>query len=159
MNIPKPLLVVVVIIIVLGVLSCGVGAIRGIQDANPTPAPFPTPTPFVLPDGVITAPVPEGDVSASASPSTNCSIAGVLITVASGCRLTVDPVAFLPRKLFLKVTSGSVTIVVSQFIRDHLRSSDADTKLFGVFEISVSGSSPVFVDIGCGSCTLEVVRS
>jgi hypothetical protein len=158
-NIPKPLLVVIVIIIVLGVLSCGVGAIRGIQDANPTPAPFPTPTPFVLPDGVITARVPEGDVSASASPSTNCSIAGVVITVISSCQLTVDPVAFLPRKLFLNVTSGPVAIVVRQVIRGQMQHSDSETKPFGVFEISVSGSSPVFVDIGCVSCTLEVVSS
>lgn len=159
MNVPKPLLVVVVVIIVLGVLSCGVGVIRGIQDSSATPAPPPTPTPFVLPDGVIEAPVPSGDVTSSAVPSSSCTIAGPDITISTDCRLIVNPQAFQPRKLFLQVMSGFVTIVVRQEIRGELRESDPDSKLVGTFEISVSGSSPVFVDVECTSCTLKVVNS
>ena len=40
MNVPRPLLVVVVVLIVLGVIACGAGVIRGrMENGDPTPEP------------------------------------------------------------------------------------------------------------------------
>jgi hypothetical protein len=151
-NVPRPLLVLVVVIIVLGVLSCGAGVFRGIQEDTATPAPM---------TGLITAPVPPGDVSVSTPNGGTCSIAGSVITVGSNCRVTVDPQTFRPRKLYLGVATGTLTAVVRQEIRGRLQSSNSESPASGTFSISVAGSSPVLVDLTClsPSCGLTVRAS
>src|SRR3954451_5663426 len=101
MNVPRPLLVVVLVIIVLGVVSCGVGVIRGrVENGDPTPAPT------ARFSGFGDTPVPPGDVRAGAG----CTRSDPLITVAGSCVLTIDPQSLRPRSLVLRVTSGSVDI-------------------------------------------------
>ena len=155
MNIPRPLLTLVVIIIVLGVLSCGAGVFRGVREATATPAPTPTASPRPLTDGLVNAPVPPSDVSVSTPSGGNCSIVGPDIIVTGECLVTVDPQTFRPRVLGLEVMSGLVTVVVRQEIRGSVRSSKPAI-VGGIFEVSVAGSSPVLVDVVCTSCSLSV---
>ena len=151
MNVPRPLLVLVMIIIVLGVLSCGAGAVRGLHEDTATPAP--------MTDGLINGLVSPDEVELTG----NCSIiAGPAINVVSTCALTMDPQALRPRKLHLVVASGTVLVTASQQIRGELRSSEPTTRSVGDdveddVDVSVAGSSPVVVKLGClvSPCQLD----
>jgi hypothetical protein len=145
-NIPKPLLVVIVIIIVLGVLSCGAGALRGSQDAgDPTPGPGG--------GGAFGGQVAPADIELTG----DCSFIPGAITVPSNCHLTMHPQAFIPRKLRLVVALAAAVVTVSQVIQNDLRSSEPTTRNPGQdIEVSVAGSSPVVVDVLCFSgCRLD----
>ena len=149
MNVPRPLLVVVVVIIILGVVSCGAGVIRGRLDAA-----GPSPAPSVRFEGFSDRAVPRRDVTIEAI-SGSCTESGVpvKVTVTSQCRLTVDPRSLLPRKLKLAAAGAPIFVVVRQDIRGETRTKD---KLFltdDTIEVSVAGTSPVIVDVSC-SCTL-----
>src|SRR6476646_9609087 len=139
MNVPRPLLVVVVVIVILGVVSCGAGVIRGRMDAA-----GPAPTPSAQFEGFGDSAVPPRDVSESGS---GCSRSGALISVSGSCVLAIDPQSLRPRSLRLRATSGTTDIVVTQIIRGETHASDPDSLSVGDDDakISVAGTSPVNV--------------
>ena len=148
MNIPRPLLILIIIIIILAIVSCGAGVIRQASDNND---PEPTPGEF---GNFVNAPVRARDVVANG----DCTRNGVVITVGSNCRLTIDPQAFIPRVLRLQVTAGSPNVFVRQNIRGENRDSESDSFNSGddPFEVSVSGTSPVQVFLN-GSSELRIL--
>ncbi len=149
MNVPRPLLVVVVVIIVLGVIACGAGVIRGRIDAT---GPTPRPTPQF--DGFGDSSVPPRDVT---DVGDGCDRTGAVVTITGGCLLRVDPQSLRPRSLRLRVTNGSVDVVVQQSIRGYTRTSDSDSFSVGQqAKISVAGTSPVDVILTCGSCQVQI---
>jgi hypothetical protein len=150
MNVPRPLLVVVVVIIVLGVIACGAGVIRGRMDAG-----RPKQTPSVQFDGFGDSKVPSRDVAVVGS---GCDRSGAVITITTTCLLIADPQSIRPRTLHLDVTSGSVKAVVAQQIRGETRTSDPNPDPTDPIEVSVSGTSPVRVTLNCGSCQVRIAQ-
>jgi hypothetical protein len=151
MNVPRPLLVVVIVIIVLGVVACGVGFARGrLENGRPTPDPT---TRF---EGVSDQTVPRRDVRIVALDGGTCSEAGnpVKVTVANHCRMTIEPRSLRPRKLRLDVAGPPYLVVVTQEIRGSVQSKDKSFTTNDTVEVSVAGTSPVVVDFSCSSCTL-----
>ena len=151
MNVPRPLIVVVVVIIILGVVSCGAGVIRGRMDAA-----GPTPKPTAQFAGFGEARVPSRDVRAIGSGCSRTD-ASPDIAISGTCVLRIDPQSLRPRSLFLEVTAGSLDISVTQAIRNETPTSDTDTVgLGGRRKISVAGTSPVDVNLSCGSCSVQI---
>ena len=151
MNVPRPLLVGVVVIVILGVVSCGAGVIRGRMDAA-----GPTHTPSVQFEGFGGSAVPSGDVTTDGNGG--CARNGALITISGMCMLTVDPQSLRPRTLRLIATSGTAVVVVTQSIRGETKQSDPDSLDVGdpADEISVAGTSPVNVILSCVSCQVQI---
>ena len=147
MNIPRPLLVVVVVIIVLGVIACGAGVIRGrMEDGDPTPPPTRR---F---EGFGDTPIPRRDVRFTGS----CSNADALTVNVSGlCSTTLEPRFLRPRKLLVTVGGADVTVSVFQEIRGNNESQTDDVDEGKVVEVAVAGTSPVTVQFNCPiACTL-----
>ena len=151
MNVPRPLLVVVVVIIILGVVSCGAGVIRGRIDAAGT-----SPTPSVQFEGFGDSAVSQRDVTTDTGGG--CNRSGALISVSGSCRLTVDPQSLRPRSLRLIATIGTADIVVTQSIRGETPSSDVHALHVGddPVEISIAGTSPVDITVSCVSCQVQI---
>jgi hypothetical protein len=150
MNVPRPLLVVVVVIIILGVVSCGVGVIRGRMDAA-----RPAPTPSVQFEGFGDSAVPARDVRSAG----DCGRNGADLTISGTCVLTVDPQSLRPRSLRLLPISGTATVVVTQSIRGETQTSDPDSLSTGesAAKISVAGTSPVNVILSCvTTCQVQI---
>lgn len=155
MKIPRPLLVVIVIIVILGVVSCGAGVFRGVnEETEPDASSAASDAGF---DGLINGPVEPQDISGPCLDNVH-----KLITVNTSCELNVEPVALLPRVLKLQVSSGTVFVSVRQEIRGKLQPGSPQTEDFSpseTLEISVSGSTPVIVTLTCfGTCVLDVTR-
>jgi hypothetical protein len=153
MNVPRPLLVVVVVIVILGVVACGAGVIRGRMDAA-----GPTPPPTAQFGGFGEARVPSRDVRAIGGGCSRTD-ASADIAISGTCLLRIDPQSLRPRSLRLIATFGNVdSVVVTQTIRGETRTSDPDS--FGVgddpVKISVAGTSPVDVNLSCGSCSVQI---
>jgi hypothetical protein len=162
MNIPRPLLIVIVVIVILGVVSCGAGVFRGLnEDPHPAPEDAGAKSGF---DGLIKEPVPLGDIKIAGG---DCSFSEVdsdgvahAISVPSSCFFRVEPKALIPRVLKLEATSGSAVVSVQQTIDGKPEPSPPKSTAIpssGDLEISVSGSSPVEVTISCAfSCILRI---
>ncbi|MFL5674985.1 MAG: hypothetical protein ACJ779_08265 [Chloroflexota bacterium] len=150
MNVPRPLLVVVVVIVILGITSCGAGVVRGRLDAA-----GPTAAPTTLFRGLSDEPVPRRDVRIDALDGGSCNESGtpVTVTVATHCLMTVDPRSLRPRTLRLDAVGPPIFVVVGQEIRGERHTKDKLFPVSGVIEVSVAGTTPVTVDVSC-SCTL-----
>jgi hypothetical protein len=155
MKIPRPLLILIVIIVILGVLSCGVGVFRGSR-SEATPAPGDAAGQAHV-GSLIDGPVHIEDITGLCVDATN-----LRISFTTSCGLSVRPVALLPRVLKLRPTSGTVTVSVRQEIKGTLQPDSPETKDFPPFDdvkISVSGSTPVLVSLTClGTCELDILQ-
>jgi len=151
MNVPRPLLVVVVVIIVLGVIACGAGVIRGRIDAA-----SPTATPATRFEGFGNSAVPARDVRIQAFDGGTCSGSGdpVTVSIADKCRFTIDPRSLGPRRLQVSGAGAPYNVLVKQDIRGEERSKDKTFFSDGLVEVSVAGTSPVVVEFRCTSCTM-----
>ena len=157
--IPKPLLIVIVVIVILGVVSCGAGVFRGLNEGD-QPSASDAGAGF---KGVLNGPVKAEDIRGDCSVDVQQS----QITVNSSCQLRLEPVALLPRVLKIEINSSSadpgVDVTVSQEIDGKIQSPDTKTISSNSsqapdFEVSAAGSSPVFVTLSCSSCVLDVVN-
>jgi hypothetical protein len=154
-DVPRPLLILVIVIIVLGVVACGIGVARGRLDAA-----GPTDTPAVQFGSFGEARVPARDVRAISSGCSRASFDAVDIDVSGSCVLRIDPQSLRPRSLFLRATSGSVTASITQKVRNETPTSDSDTLSSGIegTKISIAGTSPVDVNLSCfGSCSVQIL--
>jgi hypothetical protein len=143
----------VVVIVILGVVSCGAGVIRGRMDAAGPP-----PTPSARFEGFGDSAVPSRDVTTDQNGG--CTRNDPVITVSGTCVLTVDPQSLRPRSLRLLPTSGTVVVVVTQSIRGETKASDPDSLSTGeaAAKISVAGTSPVNVILSCvSSCQVQIL--
>jgi hypothetical protein len=161
-KIPKPLLIFIVIIVILGVVSCGAGVFRGLTE-DPQPAPENAGAGL---KGVINGPFRAEDINVIGGDCT-VSTTPARITIPSSCQLRLEPVALLPRVLKVEINSTSadtdVDVTVSQEIDGKIQSPDTETiprkpNQVPDFEISAAGSSPVFVTLSCSSCVLDIVN-
>jgi hypothetical protein len=162
MNIPRPLLIVIIVIVILGVVSCGAGVFRGLNE-DPNPSPENAGGEAGL-DNVDPRPVPPADVRVTAG---TCSISdqdsdGVVddITISSFCDLTIEGQVLLPRVLRLSVASNAFpgVMAVQQEIDGRMQPDPPENKsaTSGVKEVSASGLGPVKIRISCGSCLLRI---
>lgn len=159
MKIPKPLLIVIVVIVILGVVSCGAGVLRGVNQ-EPKPNASTAAGGF---GGVINGPLDPRDIVVAGG---NCTVSGAQITIPSVCDLRLEPVALLPRVLKLEIdassTDDSVKVTVEQVIDGETRSGDDTVSPNGTatpdIKVSVAGSSPISVTLECGSCVLDIIR-
>lgn len=155
-DVPRPLLILIVVIVILGVVSCGAGVFRGLNEDPP-----PNPSDAAV-DGFVEAPVRRQDVRVEGVGGGSCSRLGPTISISSDCLLTVEPQAIRPRVLRLQVLNDPVDVTVRQEIDGELQPDDPETKTFNVFndedfEISIAGTSPIFVRLECGSCDLGII--
>ena len=155
-DVPRPLLILIVVIVILGVVSCGAGVFRGL-DEDPPPAPSDRPL-----GDVINAPVNRRDVDVRGIDGGSCSRSGATVSISGDCLLTVEPQVIRPRVLRFEVINNPVDVTVRQEIDGRLEPDDPETKTFFTFnddefEISVAGSSPVFALLECGACDLRVI--
>jgi hypothetical protein len=158
-KIPKPLLIVVIIIVILGVVSCGAGVFRGLTEGD-QPSASNAGADF---KGVINGPFLAEDINVIGGDCT-VSTTPARISIPSSCQLMLEPVALLPRVLKIEIdptsSDDSVDVTVRQQVNDETQTPPAET-LEPVsqdpdFEISVAGSTPVFVKLDCSSCLLNV---
>ncbi len=155
MNVPRPLLIVAVLIVVLGVLACGVGAGRALND-RPAPA---NSSPRADLDIVPVFPIAGRDVVMSGS-CTEQTVAGERRFTGTSCALTVTPSGFFPHELRLRLDAGSGTMTVSQEIRGDVRTSTKAIPGANPLHVRVAGSSPVTALLACfAQCTVAVVSA
>lgn len=143
MNLPKWLVIVGIVIIVLGVLSCGIGVGRALTESTPSPNTSPNRSVDVIPVGVVSltdvrprncaAPTPGPTASAQTFSSPPCVLA-------------VDPIALRPRDLLL-TTSGTGVLTVRQAIRGATSSPRSTFAPGRTFNVRVSGTTTVEVEI------------
>jgi hypothetical protein len=158
---PRPLRILLIVVIVLGIVSCGIGFARGRIDSEPSTSPTPTFKPIdlglrrVLGDAIDTEPFGSGDCSPALVDS------AVVISVTSGllgggCQLSVQPDAFRPRELVLRVGGGAANVRVEQTVQGRSGSSEEKSVSAGeAIEMTVAGSDELRIYVSCG-CTLTV---
>jgi hypothetical protein len=159
MKIPKPLLILIVIIVILGVLSCSAGVIRGFNEEAP-PSPEHAGSEAGFDQDPI--PVPLADVGLSDCSRSDQDGDGLTddIAISSSCDVTIENQFFRSRVLRLWVLSIGFLgpISVQQEIDGEYQPDPPKTKGFnngGLLEISASGVGAVHVRIKC-SCILSV---
>ena len=159
MKIPKPLLILIIIIVILGVLSCSAGVIRGFDnESDPDPGSVRSRLGFDQ-DPI---PVPLSDVRLIGCSLSNQDGDGLNddIAISSSCDVTIENQFLRSRVLRLWVLSIGLfgTISVQQEIDGEFQPRSPKTKAFsngGLLEISASGVGAVHVLVNC-TCTLSV---
>lgn len=142
-GIPRPLLIVVLILVVLGALSCTAAGFKGPPDRDDLHLPFDA------------EPIAASEIGATGS----CTKQGVEITVTTACELTVPAQQFPPSELRLRVVAGSVSVTVFQVIRGEVHEQNDSFDGGERFEISAAGERDVRVSLVCLlSCRLEILR-
>ncbi|HEV8516307.1 MAG TPA: hypothetical protein VGQ47_01550 [Candidatus Limnocylindrales bacterium] len=157
MNLPRPLLIVVLVISVLGALSCGLGVLRGPEKR---PAETPDASGRARADSLpLLAPRRVRAEEVAASPSAACSRSGSVITVTGTCTITVARAGFRPGKLVLTVGGGAFVAARVTEVRQPQRTVSTD-ETFGpgrTFDVTSSGSGDTALVVECAStCTLTV---
>ena len=167
-KIPKPLLIVIIIIVILGVVSCGAGVIRGLTDG-----PEPSASDAAGDGGPGLPSVKAGDVTVSAAsgvlfsscsktnedgeaPATDASPVDD-ITISNACDLTIAG-QFLPQVLRMTLDADS-DIAVQQEIGGRLQPDSLefeDLDAGDAVDISVTGLGQAHFRINCGSCLLRI---
>jgi hypothetical protein len=146
MNVPRPLLVVVVVIIVLGVIACGAGVIRGRMENGDA-----TPEPTRRFEGFGDSAIPRREVTFGGDCENDPDDESVAVN--GTCATTLEPRFLRPRKLIVTVSGGDVNVTVRQEIRGK-RETQSDTVDNGdEVEVAVAGTSPVSVFFSC-TCSL-----
>lgn len=159
MKIPKPLLILIIIIVILGVLSCSAGVIRGFnKESDPDPGSVRSQLGFDQ-DPI---PVPLSDVRLIGCTLSNQDGDEFSddIAISGSCNVTIEDQFFRSRVLRLWVLSIALfgPISVQQEIDGEFQPRPPKTKDFnngGLLEISASGVGAVHVRINC-TCTLSV---
>jgi hypothetical protein len=168
-KIPKPLLIVIIIIVILGVVSCGAGVFRGLTEGNQTEASD------AAGDGGLGLPsVKAGDVTVSAVsggfPPSSCSKTNEDgestdidetpiddITISTACDVTVEG-QLLPQVLRMTIDS-SANIAVQQEIGGRLQPDPLEFQELDddeAVDISVTGLGQAHFRISCSSCLLRI---
>jgi len=149
-DVPRPLLILVIVIILIGVVACGAGVIRGRMDAA-----GPSPTPSTRFDGFGDSTVPPKDVKIEPDGGSCSASTGdpVTVGISGHCLMTINPRSLLPRRLQL-TAGGDVTVTVTQKIRGEDHSKDKGFSDGQTIEASVAGTSPVRVAFDCVSCSV-----
>jgi hypothetical protein len=156
MQVPRPLLILIVVIVILGVVACTIGVARD----NDEPASGPNAGDRqAVEDFFGPRPVP----AAEASLSPGCS----RVTVAGqphfqfngSCTITVEPRGIFSRVLRMVVVSGTPLVSVTSNIRGDETTTDPEGPDGNRIEVSIGGDSPVITNVSCfGSCDLRVVQ-
>ncbi len=150
-NLPAWLKIVSLLVIVLGILACGVGAGRALTESPNSQSTAPQPTPNI----VSAVPAAEIKMSGSCTPSTLSN--GQHQFTGTFCVFSVTPSGLFPRELRLRLQSGSGTMTVEQEIRGRPQQSTKSVSSQVTLTAPVAGSSDVRVSITCVlACTLVV---
>lgn len=150
LSIPRPLLIVVAIVLVLGVASCGLGLLRG-READPEPTQLGLSLPRVGAEAITATGFGGGSCNRS---GTTISVSGGLT---GGCQLSIRPQPLRPRELVLQVSGGDATVVVEQRVQGREASSEPESVEAGdPIELTVAGTDELRIRIRC-TCTLTVV--
>lgn len=116
-------MIVGILLIVLGILACGIGVGRELTEGRPSSSPSPSPT--ARPEfGVIPAAAVRAEEVGVAGDGGSCTRVGKAIQITTRCRLTVQPDLIRPLELRLLVTSGTARFTVTQRIRGDDHTSD-----------------------------------
>jgi len=167
--IPKPLLIVVIVLLVLGVASCAMGLLGGRDRCNPSDGgcrvqqrteisadgitgflkgliPDPPPVAAATLDPAACAPLPPS------SPTTLASL--------SSCTITIDPTDDLRRRFRLKVSTGTTTIQVTQDVAGSTQTQSLTVPGEGgdTIEVVVGRRAGATATVRClvGPCQLSV---
>jgi hypothetical protein len=146
--IPRPLLILFVVVVVLGFISCGAAGLKGDPGESDPSWDF----------------KPEGIPIAEVGTDDGCSIADTVITVPSACTLTIEAKPFPPRELRLEVLEGTPFVSIVQEVRDHRETNSHEFEPGATFGVSgLVGEKVIAIDIQCvtflsGACRLEVVE-
>jgi hypothetical protein len=160
-KIPKPLLIVIVIIVILGVVSCGAGVFRGLTEGDK-----PAASDAAGVDGLAAPSVAATDVTVRPPDNgSSCSKKdedsdGLVddITMSESCDVFIKG-QFLPHVLRLGVASVSSDISVQQEIDGKLQPDDPDGEdvdVGDIVEISATGLGEIHVRINCDSCLFRI---
>ena len=170
-KIPKPLLIVIVIIVILGVVSCGAGVFRGLtEEDKPAASGAADKTAFgklELPSvkaedvtvsdasGVFLSSCSKTDEDGE-SPQVDASPIDD-ITISTACDVTVEG-QFLPQVLRMTLVS-STAIAVQQELDGRLQPDSPEFEDRGdgaSVDVSVTGTGQAHFRIRCGSCVLRI---
>lgn len=162
MNLPKWLVIVGILIVVLGVLACGIGVGRELTEPETSAAASPRADLDLVP----TAAVPARDIrlEGGASCSRSEPSPGVTRFTGTTCLLAVDPNPIQPRELRLRVVARPATaataMTVEQELRGEARSSDAKSFVLNeLLEVRIGGTTTVRTRILCSAaCTMQVIE-
>ncbi len=115
-------MIVGILLIVLGILACGIGAGRALDEGRPPATPSPSPTARAELGVIPAAAVRAADIAVS--PSVNCTRTGKAIQITTQCLITIQPDVIRPLELRLLVTTGTARFTVTQRIRGDDHTSD-----------------------------------
>ncbi len=157
MNLPRWLVIVGILVIVLGILACGIGAGRALDEGRPRATPSPSPTARKDLDLIPLAAVPAGDIVMSGSCARGQTASGATQFTGTGCVLTVEPSGLFPRELRLRVEAGSGSVTVGQVLRDRPQFSTRDLPT-PTMAVRIAGSTvTTVIDCGVTQCRLVLV--
>jgi hypothetical protein len=156
MKVPRPLLILVVVIVVLGVVACTVGLARDNDSSGDRPSGD---SQHSVEDFFGPRNVP----AAEASLSSGCSLVNVSnephFKFTNDCTITVQPRGIFSRILRMVRVSGTPVVSVTSNIRGDETTTDPEGPDGNRIEVSIGGDSPVVINItSCGTCDLRVVQ-
>ncbi len=157
LDVPKPIIIVVIIVIALGVVSCAVGGLRGATEGEPALAD----NPFDFEGLLDPQPIRAAELGLAGVNGGDCQRAGAVIQVSGTCRLLVEARILPPRELRVRVDSGTAIVVVRQEVRGEVETSPDEDFSFGeIFDVSGGGTDDIQVFVACGAagCDLRVLQ-
>jgi len=141
-NVPRPLLVLVLVIVILGVASCGVGVIRGRMDAA-----GPTPAAVKQFDGVGESVILRKDVTFTGDCPNDPG--DLTVAVSGTCQTVIEPRFLRSQKLKVTPSGGNVVVTVSQKIRGETKQQSDTVNNGDLVDVAVAGTSPVTIAFSC----------
>jgi hypothetical protein len=157
LDVPKPILIVVIIVIALGVVSCAVGGLRGATEGPPALGD----NPFDFENLLDPQPIRAAELGLAGVNGGSCQRAGAVIQVAGTCQVLVEGRILPPRELRVRIDSGTANVVVRQEVRGEVETSDPESFTPGeTFDVSGGGTNDVEVFVACGGagCDLRVLQ-